>query len=215
MRIRIPNAVRDAVLGNAAVGMMQDAALDRSAPHVGFRRQSDAQGRAEDCASTASARPICGWRSRRNPTREIEEILAGVWDNLGRHRRSSSPISTESGITIRTSRGAEPYRFHPATQDRFIQLRDDGKPALVFAAHLANWEMPALPGAAHGLPSAAIYRAPNIGAVADMVLATRGVNMGQLIKTGLDGAMKAGRGAAPTACMSACWSTNIMCAACR
>ena len=41
------------------------------------------------------------------------------------------------------------------------------------------------------LPSAAVYRAPNIGAVADMVMATRGVNMGRLIKTGLDGAMKA------------------------
>ena len=70
-------------------------------------------------------------------------------------------------------------------------MRDDGKPALVFAAHLANWEMPALPGAAHGLPSAVLYRAPNIGAVADMVLNTRGVNMGQLIKTGLDAPMKA------------------------
>ncbi len=46
--------------------------------------------------------------------------------------------------------------------------------------------MPALPGAAHDLPSAVLYRAPNIGAVADMVLNTRGMNMGQLIKTGLD-----------------------------
>ena len=52
--------------------------------------------------------------------------------------------------------------------------------------------MPALPGAAHGLPTALIYRAPNIGAVSDMVMATRGVNMGRLIKTGLDGAYKAG-----------------------
>ena len=74
---------------------------------------------------------------------------------------------------------------------RFVRLRDDGKPALVFAAHLANWEMPALPGPAHGLPSAVLYRAPNIGAVAEMVMKTRGVNMGRLIRTGLDGAMKA------------------------
>ncbi len=100
--------------------------------------------------------------------------------------RSNSPISTASGITTRTIAGASHIDFDPASEERFIQLRDDGKPALVFAAHLANWEMPALPGPAHDLPSAVVYRAPNIGAIADMVMATRGVNMGQLIKTGLD-----------------------------
>ena len=44
--------------------------------------------------------------------------------------------------------------------------RDDGKPALCFAAHLGNWELPAVMAAAHGLPSAVLYRMPNNKAVA-------------------------------------------------
>ena len=37
-------------------------------------------------------------------------------------------------------------RRRPASAS--IELRDDGKPALIFAAHLANWELPALVAAA-------------------------------------------------------------------
>jgi len=38
--------------------------------------------------------------------------------------------------------------FVPAIQDRGIQPVCDGKPALIFASHLGNWELPAL-AAAH------------------------------------------------------------------
>ncbi len=57
---------------------------------------------------------------------------------------------------------------------RFQALRTDGKPALLFAAHLANWELPAVAAARHGLPSAVLYRTPNNAAVArDIVGAAR------------------------------------------
>ncbi len=120
---------------------------------------------------------------------EIERILAGVWDNLGR-------LGAEFAHLDRiwdhdpARPGTGHIEFSQASVERFIKLRDDGKPALVFAAHLANWEMPALPGAAHGLPSAVLYRAPNLRAAADAILKMRSVNMGLLIRTGLDAPVK-------------------------
>jgi KDO2-lipid IV(A) lauroyltransferase len=122
--------------------------------------------------------------------REREEILRGVWDNLGR-------VAAEFAHLDRIwdhdpdRPGTGHIEFSEESVARFIKLRDDGKPALVFAAHLGNWEMPALPGAAHGLPSAVLYRAPNLGAVADAVLAIRKLNMGLLIRTGLEAPVRA------------------------
>jgi KDO2-lipid IV(A) lauroyltransferase len=120
---------------------------------------------------------------------EIDKILSGVWDNLGRLAAEFAHLDRiwdhdparpgESHIT-----------FDPEGEQRFIKLRDDGKPALIFAAHLANWELPALPGAAHGRPSAVLYRAPNLGPVADEILGMRSLNMGRMIRTGLDAPVK-------------------------
>lgn len=189
MRIRIPDGIRDAVVGNLAVGLIK--AIRWTDPHkmsdiagrfmrwIGPKLREHKIGRA----NLAAAFP-------EKSADEVETILGGVWDNLGR-------IAIEFAHLDRIwdhdpdNRGNSHIEFSPESEERFIKLRDDGKPALVFAAHLANWEMPALPGAAHGLPSAVLYRAPNIGAVADMVMATRGVNMGELIKTSLGAPMKA------------------------
>ena len=190
MRIRVPNAVRDAVVGNAAVGLIK--MLRWTDPH----RMSDFAAKVMRKVGPKLREHRIGRSNLRmafpeKSDAEIEAILGGVWDNLGR-------LAIEFAHLDRIwdhdpeHRGNSHIDFDPASEERFIQLRDDGKPALVFAAHLANWEMPALPGPAHNLPSAAVYRAPNIGAIADMVMATRGVNMGRLIKTGLDGALKAG-----------------------
>lgn len=189
MRIRIPNYLRDAVLGNLAVGALK--AIRWTDPH----KMSDFAGSLMRRMGPKLREHRIGLNNLRvafpeKSDDEIEAILGGVWDNLGRigiefahldHIWDHDPEKPGTGH----------IEFSQETLDRFIRLRDDGKPALVFAAHLANWEMPALPGAAHGLPSAVLYRAPNIGAVADMVLNTRGVNMGQLIKTGLDAPMRA------------------------
>jgi KDO2-lipid IV(A) lauroyltransferase len=69
--------------------------------------------------------------------------------------------------------------------DRFVALRDDGRPALIFAAHLANWELPAICAAKHGLDAAVLYRTPNSKPVADEILRLRKDSMGQLIPAGL------------------------------
>ena len=124
--------------------------------------------------STASARDNLAAAFPEKSPAEIEAILRGVWDNLGRVAAEFAHIDRAAGSTIRRSAGtAATSTPTQATFDRFHQLRDDGKPALIFAAHLANWELPALVAAAYGLDTIVLYRRPNIGAVADAVIAHR------------------------------------------
>src|SRR5262249_43354797 len=98
---------------------------------------------------------------------EIEAILGGVWDNLGRVAAEFAHLDRLCGAE------GEPWpyvEYAPDAEARFRQLRSDNKPALVFAAHLANWELPAVIAAKNGLDTMVLYRRPNIGAVADVVL---------------------------------------------
>jgi KDO2-lipid IV(A) lauroyltransferase len=57
---------------------------------------------------------------------------------------------------------------------------------LIFAAHLANWELPAISAAAAGVDSAVLYRRPNIAAIDRWLTETRAASMGELISTDMD-----------------------------
>jgi Kdo2-lipid IVA lauroyltransferase/acyltransferase len=121
---------------------------------------------------------------------EIEEILAGVWENLGRIGAEYAHLDRIWDFDLGKS-GRTRAELTPATIERFIALRDDGKPALLFAAHLANWELPAVAAAAHGLDTAILYRAPNLTEVARAIRRIRSVSMGTLIATtGYDAAFR-------------------------
>src|ERR1700674_1910937 len=97
---------------------------------------------------------------------EIERILAGGGDTLGRVAGEFARLDQlwdydrkhpDAGRLLQT----------PEIDARFDRMRDHGKPALVFAAHLANWELPALAARGGGLDSAVLYRRPHLQAVAD------------------------------------------------
>jgi Kdo2-lipid IVA lauroyltransferase/acyltransferase len=121
---------------------------------------------------------------------EIENILAGVWDNLGRVAAEFSHLDRLCG------REGEPWPFveyAPDSEARFRQLCGDGKPALIFAAHLANWELPAVIAAKNGLDTMVLYRRPNIGAVADAVLDIRQDSMGTMVPTNFDAPVRLSR----------------------
>jgi len=113
---------------------------------------------------------------------EIEAILRGVWDNLGR-------VTVEFAHIDRLAEGDPWHRtfidYDAGSIERFLGLREDGKPALVFAAHLGNWELPALISAADGLQTSVLYRHPNLGAVADAIFALRAGQMGELVPTSM------------------------------
>jgi KDO2-lipid IV(A) lauroyltransferase len=120
---------------------------------------------------------------------EIETILAGVWDNLGRlvaefahldHIWQHDPAFPEhSRIEI-----------EPRTHELFAQLQLDGKPALIFSGHLGNWELPAVAAVAHGLDGAVLFRRPNSASANRIIEELRAVNMGTLIPTGRDAPLR-------------------------
>ena len=94
----------------------------------------------------------------------------------------------------------DPYRrnyvAYPQGQiDRFVRLKNSGRPALIFSAHLANRELPAVISSSEGINSVILYRLPNLRAVADAVIALRGSLMGELVPSSLRGAGSARPGA--------------------
>ena len=147
---------------------------------------------------------------------EIETILRGVWDNLGRMGAEFAHLDRlwdfdpdHPDRTAASTRRPGEYRALSC------KLQNDGKPALIFAAHLANWELPAICAATYKLDSAVLYRRPNIAAIDRWLHETRAASMGEMISTEPERADENRRGAASAAPMSACWSTSITCAACR
>ncbi|HBF57105.1 MAG TPA: lipid A biosynthesis lauroyl acyltransferase, partial [Afipia sp.] len=78
----------------------------------------------------------------------------------------------------------------PGSIEKFLALRDDGKGALIFASHLANWELPALAAPAYGLESAVLFRRPNIAAVDRAIQDIRAVNMGTMVATTHDAPLR-------------------------
>lgn len=116
---------------------------------------------------------------------EIETILAGVWDNLGRIGAEFAHIDH---IWDYDPAYPEKSRIEiaPRTHELFAKLKDDGKPALIFASHLGSWEFPALAGPAHGVDSAVLYRRPNSAGADRIINEMRRVNMGELIPAGRD-----------------------------
>jgi len=122
-------------------------------------------------------------------TEEIESILDGVWDNLG---RVGAEFAHLDHIWDHDEYHPENCRVElaPGTRDLFHQLRLDGKPALIFASHLANWELPAVAAVAHGLDAAVLYRKPNIASADRIIQKMRQVKMGTLIPSGRNAPLK-------------------------
>jgi Kdo2-lipid IVA lauroyltransferase/acyltransferase len=121
---------------------------------------------------------------------QIEAILSGVWDNIGRMGIEFAQLdqlwNEDAYLHPENSRvtlGAESI-------ERFLKLQNDGKPALIFAAHLGNWELPAVCAGTYKLDSAVLYRKPNIAAIDKWLEETRAASMGEIISTDMSAPMK-------------------------
>ncbi len=117
----------------------------------------------------------------------VEATLREAWDNLGRVIGEYGHMETMWDFD----------RDHPNTgriltddSALFDALAADGKPALCFAAHLGNWELPAVAAAAQGIASAVVYRMPNNKAVAREITRIRAPLMGRLIRTRAQAALE-------------------------
>ena len=120
---------------------------------------------------------------------EIETVLAGVWDNLG---RLGAEFAHLDHIWEHDPAFPEQSRFEigPRTHELFAQLRLDGKPALIFAGHLGNWELPAVAAVAHGLDAAILFRRPNSASANRIIEELRAVKLGTLMPAGRDAPLR-------------------------
>jgi len=110
----------------------------------------------------------------------IEATLRGAWENLGRLAGEYAHLGR-----LWDYDPAHPDSGRIVTDDAalFLELLNDGKPALCFTAHLGNWELPAVMATVHGMPSAVVYRMPNNPAAAAEITRIRAPLMGHLIRT--------------------------------
>ena len=123
---------------------------------------------------------------------EIEQILAGVWDNLGRIAVEFAHLDEFcfEGVGRQTP---DVITSAPQAAERYERIVAGGEPMLGFAAHLANWELPAVVANVVVDRSAVLYRRPNIRPISDVIVKLREPLMGELIPTGLDAPVRLAR----------------------
>jgi Kdo2-lipid IVA lauroyltransferase/acyltransferase len=175
--------LRNAVVGAFAVGALKFLRLidaDRLAGIAGWVMRRIGPLLPENEVGRANLAAAFPEKS----TKEIDAILRGVWDNLGRVSALFAHLDRIWDYDFDHPERSKRYEIGPATRERLARLAGDGKPALIFAAHLANWELPAICAASYGIDTTALYRRPNIPAIDRWLHNTRSASMGTLIAAG-------------------------------
>jgi KDO2-lipid IV(A) lauroyltransferase len=112
---------------------------------------------------------------------EVKRIALGAWENLGRTGAEYPHLATLFDWDVDNP---EAGRTEVDGIEHFNALRDDGKPGLIFSAHLGNWELPAICAARYGLAATAVFRAPNNPAARRVIHEIRSATMGGLAASG-------------------------------
>jgi KDO2-lipid IV(A) lauroyltransferase len=112
---------------------------------------------------------------------ERREILRRSWDNMG---RTAGEYFFIDRIWDFDAAATKPGRIEIEGVERFVKLATDDKPAIVLSAHLANWELPMVAAARHGLNAVTLFNSPRNRWIARMVTARRQSVMGELINAG-------------------------------
>jgi Kdo2-lipid IVA lauroyltransferase/acyltransferase len=115
------------------------------------------------------------------PDAEVKSIARGAWENLGRTGAEYAHLHHLFDFDIDNPGSG---RTEVEGIEHFIALRDDGRPGLIFSAHLGNWELPAICAAKYGLDATAVFRAPNNPAARRIVHSVRSGTMGGLAASG-------------------------------
>jgi KDO2-lipid IV(A) lauroyltransferase len=181
----------DATLGSLAVGLLRAVKLAdrrRAANFAGAAMRRVGPRLKEHRIGRDNLRAAFPEKS----SAEIEQILAGVWDNLGRVAAEFAHLD-ELHIAGVGPSASDDITYTPESADRYERMIKSKTPTLVFSAHLANWEVSAVGAKLLGVNAAALYRRPNIRAISDVVLKLRTPLVGQLIPTGLDAPVRLAR----------------------
>jgi KDO2-lipid IV(A) lauroyltransferase len=185
---RAAKRASDSMIGALAVGLIKALRLvdpDRMADVAGWVMRTVGPLLPEQPIARANLKAAFPEKS----AAEIERILRASWDNLGRMGAEFANLDRLWNFDLEhPERGR--IKSNQANIDRFLRLANDGKPALIFSAHLGNWELPAISAATYGIDSAVLYRKPNIAGVDRWLRETRTASMGELISASLDAPLK-------------------------
>lgn len=128
-------------------------------------------------------------RARRNLRRaypgiakpEVEHIVRGMWDNLGR-TAAEFPHLGELRFD-----GTDPH-VEMVGVENIETLRDDEAPGIFFSGHIGNWEVISLAATRRGVPLDRIYREANNRLVEWLYRHGRTAVTGALVPKGREGA---------------------------
>ncbi|MBN9064437.1 MAG: lipid A biosynthesis lauroyl acyltransferase [Rhizobiales bacterium] len=167
-----------AVLVRAYVGLLRLMGPDRASAFGGFMMRMIGPLAPAHRVAQENLRAAFPEKSEAERAR----ILRGSWDSLGRTMTEYPFLQQLMDFDYQAP---DPNsRTEVAGVDQFIALLESGKPAIIFAAHLANWELPAVAAARYGLDMNIVFRPPNNKAVARAIEVLRGGAMGRLLPSG-------------------------------
>ena len=101
------------------------------------------------------------------PAAEVERIIRGMWDNLGR-------VAAEYPHLRRIRVFGGDGRVATSGLEHVERAIASGRRMILFSGHLANWEIAALAAAQYGIDIAQVYRTANNPLVDRMILRCRG-----------------------------------------
>jgi KDO2-lipid IV(A) lauroyltransferase len=119
---------------------------------------------------------------------EIDDIIDGSWDNLGRVAAEFLHLDRFTILDMEKP-GDVDVTYDPAMVERMLAIQQSGA-RLFFGTHLGNWELPARFAHYYGLDSTVLFRPPNIRPIADAVVEMRAGCMGTLIPSRFDAPMR-------------------------
>jgi len=119
---------------------------------------------------------------------ERARILAGVWENLGRQ-------SVEYAFLQELVDGFDADRpgdgpLEVVGMEHVDALRNSGKPAILFGAHLGNFELTPAIAAKFGLPLTGLFRPPTNPHIAAEIESRRSSYMGRMVVSGPGAALE-------------------------
>lgn len=130
-------------------------------------------------ASKIARRNLARAFPHKNPD-EIEAIVRGMWDNIGRVAGEFPHLDQIAA-----------QRVELIGTEYIDLLRDDEQPGIFISGHVGNWELNGAVAVAHGLPLHLVYRAANNPWIEDLYRKGRKNGAVGLIQKGSEGARQA------------------------
>lgn len=110
---------------------------------------------------------------------EIQTIASDMWGNMA--RLGAEYIFLDTLFDYDDQNPDAPSRIEVGGLHHFKRIALEARPHILFTAHLGNFELLPIAGAAYGMKVTALFRPPNNPYIADYILSTRRSSMGELL----------------------------------